>query len=291
MEHLIPSITLRTALAWLPTCEPHSLDQLDRTVRLLVDTQDQMIIIAAWVIDPTRFVIVNETNLGHVGYVCATLAGDPNDYIRLASLIAGTSQSNVNDWENQGWQRQGVTWNADPKKIATPWEDNAEVSNLPRRFADRDATRWIAAPTVLTSYIVASGDPPLIPATRLLSGWVGAADAVVIIHAHANPEKGFTAPDDRDENLKQLHSALAPGQRYLRLGRFLAPHSSDAHPYPYSSEALGYLYSSVSEYETAFYPGALLADTHERWGIRWFTPMPERLDEEISRMAQIAQNV
>lgn len=296
MELLRPSASLHAALSLLTPCEPFSLDQLDRTVRLLADTRDDLAVVGAWVVGPDRLAIVTmHERIGPVGYVSDPLDGHHADFTHHASRIVSITDDEVTQWARRGWQRHGAIWNSEPHQLTTPWDDRTDLSDLPRIFPGRDLSTWISPDLVLKFYVTGLGDRPMIPATRLLAAWVAGSDAVVTIHAHANPRWLFSSAEAREENFQLLDNALAPHQRYLWLGRFFTPpaHESadDATPFLYGPATLDRLYSSVSDYETAFYPGSLLARTQEAWGIRWFAPMPEKLNNAIARMAENLRSV
>lgn len=120
------SSSLQAALDELAPCEPPSLDQLDRTVRLLADLRPELAIFGAWVIGRNRFMIVlSQDQTGPVGYMSETL-DDEDSFSREASRILDIAKSDVDRWNRRGWQRHSAAWNSDPNLIATPWSDRTQ---------------------------------------------------------------------------------------------------------------------------------------------------------------------
>lgn len=234
----------------LVVCEPWSLDQLERFLWVLAGRRqfERFGLLGAWPLDPRRFVcVLSHPAFGAVGVVVeqrSEAVGGPVDVSvrRAAEDVVLLNLPDVARWREQGWEKDGIVWNADPTSIVTPWsgdrppgpgDSRVRPGEHPwRRILPPSLRRdpWLAAPEDLDSWVEQSMwastqlglqlRPGQFRAQRYrwAAGWVIAPDCFAhvdaLIWSPDGPRQGAVLrgmPFIPDE-------CALPGQRYLRQG-------------------------------------------------------------------------
>lgn len=234
----------------LIVCEPWSLNQLERFLWVLAGRRqfERFGLLGAWPLDSQRFVcVLSHPAFGAVGVVVeqrSEAAGGPVD-VSVRRAVEDVVLLNLPDvirWREQGWEKDGIVWSADPTSIVTPWfgdrpprpgDPLVRPGEQPwRRILPPSLRRdpWLAALEDLDSWV----EQPMWACTELglrlrpgqfraqryrwAAGWVVAPDCFAHVDAFIwspdGPRQGAMLrgmPFIPDE-------CALPGQRYLRLG-------------------------------------------------------------------------
>lgn len=297
-------LDLDSVLSTLPTCEPESLNQLDRVIIRLCfyGAFKASSLLGAWVVDQDHFcLVVRRLDGTSLGYVCrvrqdADGAIDPDVSKMLRDIRGGTVPK-------AGRNRNSIGWNVEPEEsLVVPWKQDPPGPNSARVFPDRPEPVWKKSPRLLVkvnllpkAFDRLEGDmwattllinllssrilSPPGPALRLAACWAVSPDALAVIYAHVVPVSTYSLAEAGDTHLELLQRHLIRDQKYLRLGRYFAPPEVvEEQAIPYSADALDNMQASIQEYENAFYPESLLRDSVEVGGVLWLGATPERVD-------------